>query len=250
MENTIRLNVAKRIRFVFLILAILIASTASGQEKSWKAGVEVSASEAKEMIGTEAFVATVIPKDVKSRMLGKSLPKNATKISISDLRFLKLLHYTLDGKIKTGEMVVNKAIAHDVIDIFRELYNNKYPIERMQLIDDFNANDEESMRANNTSGFCYREIKGSKRLSKHSQGRAVDINPLYNPCFRIVFNTKGDSIGYKRLQPETAAPYTNRSKTFPYKLTANDLAVKLFKKKGFTWGGNWKRSKDYQHFEK
>ncbi|WP_336246075.1 MULTISPECIES: M15 family metallopeptidase [Anaerovoracaceae] len=30
----------------------------------------------------------------------------------------------------------------------------------------------------------------------------------------------------------------------------NDFIYKLFKKHGFTWGGDWKALKDYQHFEK
>jgi hypothetical protein len=65
-----------------------------------------------------------------------------------------------------------------------------------------------------------------------------------------VRNTRGDSIGYRQLQPATAERYVRRSERFPYKMDANDAAVRLFKKKGFRWGGNWHQKKDYQHFEK
>ena len=34
------------------------------------------------------------------------------------------------------------------------------------------------------------------------------------------------------------------------KIDENDLCYKLFIEHGFTWGGNWNSSKDYQHFQK
>ena len=73
---------------------------------------------------------------------------------------------------------------------------------------------------------------------------AIDINPLYNPCVR----TRRD--GSQFVQPATGAKYTNRKRTFPYKITTADLAYRLFKEHGFTWGGAWRTVKDYQHFEK
>lgn len=48
----------------------------------------------------------------------------------------------------------------------------------MVLPDVYNADDEKQMRENNSSSFCYREISGSKTLSLHAQGLAVDINTL------------------------------------------------------------------------
>ncbi len=217
----------------------------------WKAGTVVTAAEAAKMIGSTAFVYTEITDELKARMYGKSYPEKAkSQVAFSDLRYLQLLHYTSEGTIKTGELVVNKAIAQDVVDIFRELYDNRYPIERMQLIDDFDADDRRSMLANNTSGFCYRTIAGSRKLSKHATGFAIDVNTLYNPYFRYVYNSRSKRVSYRNLRPESAAPYLDRSKDFPYKISANDLLVKLFKSKGFKWGGDWRRGKDYQHFEK
>lgn len=238
---------------IILIVNVLFSFTNAEKptDEAWRAGIEVSESKAATMIGTEAFVATGIPSSVRERMKGKSYPADGkAQIGLDNLRYLRLLHYTIDGKIKTGEMVVNKAIADDVVEIFLELFKNKYPIERIQLIDDFDANDEQSMRANNSSAFCYRVVSGSKRLSKHALGLAIDLNPLYNPYFKILRNKNGERVGYKNLQPTTATPYVNRGSNFPYKMTSNDLAVRLFKAKGFTWGGDWRSRKDYQHFEK
>ena len=99
------------------------------------------------------------------------------------------------------------------------------------------------MRANNSSAFNFRYISGTKSLSRHSRGMAVDINPLYNPYVRY----RGSRT---LVEPANAKPYVDRSKDFPYKIVKGDLCYRLFKKYGFTWGGDWKNSKDYQHFEK
>ena len=180
---------------------------------------------------------------VFARMQGKSFPVGCT-VQRSDLRYLTLTHYNACGEVKTGEMVCNKAIAEDLIDIFKELFRQHYPIERIQLIDEYDADDERSMRANNTSCFCFRVIEGSKTLSNHARGMAIDINPLYNPCVR----RRKD--GTLLVQPEIGKPYVSRTRTFLYKITHEDLAYRLFKKHGFKWGGDWKTVKDYQHFEK
>jgi hypothetical protein len=196
---------------------------------------------------SQPFVPTEVPESVKARMTAH---RPAGAVSWEMLRYIPMLHYTAEGTVAKGEMVVHRDIAADVADIFQELYRLKYPIERMALADEFDCDDERCMRANNTSAYCHRAVKGSKRLSKHALGRAIDLNPLYNPCFRIVRNTRGDSIGYRQLQPATAERYVRRGERFPYKMDANDAAVRLFKKKGFRWGGNWHQKKDYQHFEK
>lgn len=144
-------------------------------------------------------------------------------------------------------MVCNKAIAQDLLDIFLELYLAHYQIERMQLIDDYGANDELSMSHNNTSGFCYRTVSGTRTLSKHAQGLAVDINTQHNPC------VKRDAAGrIIRLQPNTATArqYATRTPLMPHMIRQGDLCHRLFLQHGFRWGGSWRTTKDYQHFEK
>ena len=194
--------------------------------------------------GTEkGFSQQAIPDAVFERMQGKSFPVGC-EINRSDLRYLRIKHYDLQGHVHEGELVCNKRIAGDLIDIFKELYRQKYPIERMRLIDDYDADDEKSMRANNTSCFCYRKVKGAKKLSSHSMGMAIDINPLYNPCYKKYSN------GKEMVQPSTAKKYCNRNINFNYKIVKGDLLYRLFINHGFEWGGNWRSKKDYQHFEK
>lgn len=192
---------------------------------------------------TPGFSVHEISDSVFARMQGKTFPEGCT-VKRSDLRYLRVLHYDGNGKVQEGEMVCNKAIAQDLLEIFEELFRQKYPIERMRLMDDYDADDERSMRDNNTSCFCYRVVSGTQVLSKHAQGLAVDINPLYNPYVK----TRKD--GTVAVEPSTGKPYVNRSGSFPYKITTGDLTYKLFTQHGFQWGGNWKSVKDYQHFEK
>ena len=195
------------------------------------------------MAQTEGFSADTLSNAVFARMQGKSYPEGCS-IKRSDLRYLQVLHYDAEGKVKKGELVCNKKIADDLLDIFHQLYEAHYPIERMTLVDDYDADDECSMTANNTSCFCYRQITGSKRLSKHSMGMAIDINPLQNPCV----TTRKD--GSTWVQPKAGRRYVNRNGKYPYKITKGDLCYRLFMEHGFSWGGNWRSTKDYQHFEK
>ena len=195
------------------------------------------------MAQTDGFSIDTLSNALFLRMQGKSYPEGCS-VRRSELRYLQVMHYDAEGKVHRGELVCHQTIASDLLDIFQQLFKAHYPIERISLIDDYNADDERSMTANNTSCFCYRKIAGSPRLSKHSLGLAIDINPLQNPC------VKRRKDGTLFIQPQAGRQYANRQKTYPYKITKGDLCYRLFLAHGFSWGGNWRSSKDYQHFEK
>ena len=175
-----------------------------------------------------------IPDSIWQKMQGKTWQPNDV-IGRSDLRYLRLMHWDYDGKTHHGEMVCNRLIAKKLISIFMELYRQHYPIQRIRLADDYDADDEQQ--------FCYRTVSGRQHLSYHARGLAVDINTLYNPYVRTGKN------GERVVEPSTAVPYCDRQKTFRYKITKGDLCYRLFIKNGFIWGGSWQTVKDYQHFE-
>lgn len=191
---------------------------------------------------TFEWKASPIPDEIWDKMQGKSIPKHCTTPR-SSLRYLQVMHNDKNGKPQIGELICNKSIAKDLIEIFRELFNAGYRIERIELIDEYNADDRLSMEANNTSCFNFRLMTGSRtKVSKHGLGLAIDINPLYNPY------VKGNKV-----EPETGRKYAYNRKSrndIPMKIDTNDLCCKLFIKHGFRWGGAWNSSKDYQHFEK
>lgn len=186
----------------------------------------------------EGDITQVLP-----RIQGISYQENPN-VALSDLAYLRMLYYGMDGNTYVGEMIVNQKIKEDVLSVFQKLYQERYPIERMVLVDEYQGEDERSMDANNTSAFNYRTIAGSGKLSNHSYGMAIDLNPKYNPYVK----QRGD--GSILCQPESGRAYADRTKEFDYKIDENDLAYQLFTQAGFTWGGNWNSVKDYQHFEK
>lgn len=186
------------------------------------------------------FRAQEIPNYVYENMLEKSIPIECKDIiDISTLSYLQISYIGFDNKAHVGEMIVNKEIADEILDIFKELYEIKYKIEKIRLIDEYDANDELSMADNNTSCFCYRLISGTDKISNHAKGRAIDVNPLYNPY-----------VSKEKISPVSATLYADRSINQEYQVNENDSLYKIFVKYGWSWGGNWTSKKDYQHFEK
>ena len=190
-----------------------------------------------------SFYYEPLSEEIIAKITGVSYVENEN-ISLDDLRYVHILHYNFNDEVVEGELICNKAIAQDLLEIFYELYLAEYKIEKVCLIDEYDGDDTASMEDNNTSCFNYRVVDGTTNLSKHAYGLAIDINPFYNPY--VVFKEDGSTY----ISPEGSEPYTDRSADFPYKIDENDLCYKLFKEHGFTWGGNWNSCKDYQHFQK
>lgn len=227
--------------FIVALLAFVVAD-AQSTPNPWRAGSVISRAEVERAGVDNYFSICEIDDATFARMQGKSYKAEYT-IPRGELRYIKALHITDKGEITLGEMVVNRAIASDIVAILSALFEAEYPIERMVLVDEYNADDEASMRANNSSAFNYRPTPGGTRLSAHSRGMAVDINPLYNPYVKVY----PDRV---YVAPATATEYVNRYGAFPYKIDRDDLCCRLFLQHGFEWGGDYRTIKDYQHFEK
>ena len=188
------------------------------------------------------FYAQEIPQEVFARMDGVSYVENED-IALGDLRYLRLLYVGFDEQTHVGELIVHESIADTILEIFQTLYENGYQIEKMRLIDDYGGDDHASLLDNNTSAFNYRVVEGSKKLSRHAYGLAIDINPFYNPYVTY-------PGGVEHISPEGSEPYADREADFPHKIGKDgDLCWQLFSRHGFTWGGDWKSLKDYQHFQ-
>ena len=216
------------------------------------------------IIYQEGFYYEPLSDEIKSRITGISYPVSESEassldilnpntikddqtpaISYDDLCYLSVLHYDFNGNVQTGELICNKGIVEDLAEIFYELYLNEYQIEKIRLVDEYLGDDEASMEDNNTSCFNYRTVPNSNNMSKHALGCAIDINPLYNPY--IVTNR---AEGTTTISPIGSEAYIDRSASFEHKIDTDDLCYRLFKEHGFEWGGSWKNSKDYQHFQK
>lgn len=195
-------------------------------------------------LGKDSFFSqTKLNDKIFDRIYGKSFGQDCT-IPREDLRYLCVLYYDFNGKTCFGELICNKAISQDLVEIFRELYENNYPIEKIRLVDDYGADDDKSSSDNNTSCFNFRTVPGKTSLSLHAKGLAIDINPKFNPY------VVRDAEGNVSCLPANGSEYMDRTKEFPYKIDQEDLCYRLFTEHGFTWGGSWENEPDYMHFSK
>lgn len=190
----------------------------------------------------EGFYYEPLSEDIKEKISGKSFRENDI-IDYSDLRLVTVRYIGFDDMEHDGVLIVNVQVADDVAAIFKDLYDARYQIEKIRLIDEYNADDDASMADNNTSAFCFRQIDGQDNISDHSYGIAVDINPLYNPYVRSGF-------GERNVLPVNAGAYADRTADFEHKIVPGDVCYNAFVSRGWKWGGEWDFPKDYQHFYK
>lgn len=182
--------------------------------------------------------ATVEP--VTTAELGSSW-RPGCPVEPARLRRVNVSYIGFDGQTRRGELIVHEDLVRQVIAIFEQLFQLRYPVEKMRTVDHYSdADDELSMEDNNTSAFNCRRIPGSNNWSPHAYGRAIDLNPLLNPCLY--------ASGY--FEPRNAAPYLDRGRTDPGLLHSGDPAVRVFTDDGWRWGGDWTAPLDYQHFER
>jgi D-alanyl-D-alanine carboxypeptidase len=185
-----------------------------------------------------------IPDDVWQRMQGVSWHKTLPCPARTDLRVVMIPFVDFSGARKSGPLIVDAALADEVLKIFTEIaVEGSYRIERLELIDAYGGNDFKSIEANNTSAFNCRRTTGGKTMSAHARGRAIDINPLINPYVDKTGTSHKKSLGFVTLKQRAKSNAKGM-------ILADGIVVKTFRKYGWTWGGDWKSIKDYQHFSK
>jgi hypothetical protein len=158
-------------------------------------------------------------------------------VGLADLRLLTVDHWGFDWRVHRGELVVHRDQARRILEVMRRLFGLRYPIRGMRLVDEYRADDDRSMAANNTSAFNCRPVAGTSRWSEHAYGRAIDVNPLQNPY-----------VAGRHVSPPAGRPYANRARRAPGMIRAGDAVVRAFAAAGWSWGGGWRSGRDYQHF--
>ena len=189
-------------------------------------------------------ISSITP-EIKKRMIKGNSWREGCPVALEDLRYLRIRHIDFDGEEQMGEMIVHKEVSVEATEIFEALYKAGYPIKKMRLVSDYKGNDWQSIESDNTSAFNCRPATGSKAWSKHSYGKAIDINPIENPYIsrKGYISHKASQIYRKRVHQKS----TSADKAV---LSKGDKAVQIFKKYGWEWGGDWSGVKDYQHFSK
>ena len=158
-------------------------------------------------------------------------------VPVSDLRLVTVTHLGFDGLPHRGELVVHRAHARAMVEVFRTLYDARFPVERIVTVEQYGGDDDRSMAANNTSAYNCRRTTGGSAWSEHAYGAALDVNPVQNPYVR------GTTV-----LPEQGRRYLDRSDVRPGMVTANDVVVRAFARAAWEWGGDFRTIKDYQHF--
>lgn len=154
------------------------------------------------------------------------------------LRAVDATHWGYDGAVHTGRVIVAANRADGIVAVLQDLFDARFPIERMEPVDRYGGDDHASMVANNTSAFNCRTVSGTARWSEHAYGQAMDVNPLVNPY------VQGDTV-----DPPEGADYADREPAdTPGMIHDGDAAVTAFARQGWQWGGYWTSGKDYQHF--
>jgi len=189
----------------------------------------------------EDFVPTFskepLPTEIIDLITGTTFHEN-TPFGHDFLAFLTITPMNFYGESQIGHMIVAEEIAYQVLEIFQEIYMANFPIYSMILIDHFDADDNLSLAANNSSAFNFRYIAGTNVISRHGFGMAIDINPVQNPYVR------GENV-----LPAAGRTYLDRTYLRPGMIVPGCVVYTAFVSRGWTWGGNWSLPRDYHHFE-
>lgn len=121
-----------------------------------------------------------------------------------------------DGTKGTTTVTIHKDVAQDLKNV----------LQRAQ---------DAGFKVYGISGFTWRNVAHSSKMSQHALGLAVDINVTENYC---VYPSTGQVDAGSFWDP-------SRSE---YSIPKDGVLVKAFKSIGWGWGGDWKSKKDYMHF--
>jgi D-alanyl-D-alanine carboxypeptidase len=185
---------------------------------------------------------STIPPSIEAEMRGTTW-KPGCPVPVSDLRLLRFNYVGFDDEVKRGQMVVNASVAADVLWVFRQLYQARFPLRKVALAKEYKPKHEKpSQHQSVTAAFNCRPaitLSGpTDHFSQHAYGLAVDVNPRQNP-----------EVGLNgRIRDKSAKVYRDRSLDLEGMIQPGDIVVRSFAAIGWKWGGDWHSFKDYMHF--
>lgn len=163
--------------------------------------------------------------------------RSGCPVGVGQLRTIRLSYWGFDNRAHLGRLVVHDRVTRDVVTVFRRLYAARFRIRRMVPVSRYRGSDDASMAADNTSGFNCRFVSGTSRWSMHAYGLAIDVNPVENPY-----------VSGGRVRPRAGTRYVDRARRRPGMAVDGGVLVRAFAAVGWSWGGHWHGSADYQHF--
>ena len=184
-----------------------------------------------------------LPEAMQARLEGRYWHQGCP-VSLSELRILRVRPVGFDGRVRTGQLVVNRDVAAPLASVFRRLYELRFPIRHMQFADMYGPKRAQPRDGDVTGSFECRQAvpspctggSGTGTWSNHAYGHAIDLNPVENPY-----------VGCGMTRDATARKYMNRSRLRPGMVTP--AVIEAFRSIGWGWGGSWTGdTKDYMHF--
>ncbi|MGH9136451.1 MAG: M15 family metallopeptidase [Acidimicrobiales bacterium] len=183
----------------------------------------------------DSFVSAVV--EVPPDVVARSTWEPACPVTLEELRYVTAAFWGFDDRPHTGELLVNASAADDIVEVFRQLHDARFPIEEMRITRADELDLHPTGDGNDTGAFVCRPSRGSTSWSQHAYGLAVDVNPFHNPY------TRDDLV-----LPELASAYVDRAHERPGMIRPGDVVVSVFASIGWEWGGDWSRPVDLMHF--
>ena len=189
---------------------------------------------------TEEYEATIQP--IPEEIVPISTWEEGCPTTLDELRYLTVSYWGFDELHHTGELIVHRDVAEDVVGVFEQLHAARFPMEQVGLLDDedftqFHRRGDDNL----TAAYQCRATTGSSRWSQHAFGRAIDINPFHNPYLK-------EAAEGRIVLPAYATAYLDRERDWPGMIKEGDVVVEAFDSLGWGWGGRWTSLKDWQHF--
>lgn len=174
---------------------------------------------------------------VPGKVLTRSTWQRNCPVARRELAYVKTSFWGFDERPHTGELLVNRSVARDLVSVFKTLYRSRWPIEEMRVTTKKELDAPPTGDGNNTSAFVCRPARLNDKWSEHAYGLAVDVNPFHNPY-----------VGDGMVLPERAIAYRNRDWRRPGMIRPGDVVTEAFTDIGWGWGGSWSSAKDWMHF--
>jgi len=197
-------------------------------------------------LSAQAFHSTSTPltRGERALLVRANEYHNGCPVELSDLRVLGVSYWGFDNQVHQGAMVVNAGAVAPLTTVFHKLYDLRFPVHYMSLMDAYGPHPPPS--GDVTASFeCRQAVKspcnkggslGTGSWSEHAYGEAVDLNPVENPY-----------VGCGQTRDKTAVSFMKRTPLRREMVTPDVLAA--FQSVGWGWGGSWYGStKDYMHF--
>jgi hypothetical protein len=171
------------------------------------------------------------------RVIERSSWQQGCPVAPTDLAWVRLTFWGFDAQRHTGELLVHRTVADDIVGAFRTLYRTRFPQEQVVIVRSYDPDAPPTGDGNGTGSFVCRPSTGASYFSQHAYGLAIDVNTFQNPY------VKGDVV-----LPELASSYLRRDEIRPGMIVAAGPVIEAFARIGWEWGGHWNESLDFQHF--